>query len=35
MEPLEGQFVLEQVYCPSCAVVFNTEVVEIAPTARV
>jgi hypothetical protein len=30
MEPLVGGFVLEQISCPSCAVVLNTEVEEIA-----
>jgi hypothetical protein len=28
MEPLEGSFFLEQLTCPSCAVLFDTEVVE-------
>jgi N-methylhydantoinase B len=28
MEPLEGSFFLEQLSCPSCAVLFDTEVVE-------
>jgi N-methylhydantoinase B len=28
MEPLEGHFFLEQLSCPSCAVLFDTEVVE-------
>ena len=28
MEPLEGQFLLEQLYCPSCAALLETEIVE-------
>lgn len=28
MEPLAGSFVLEQLYCPSCAALFVTEIVE-------
>jgi hypothetical protein len=28
MQPLEGSFFLEQVTCPSCATLFDTEVVE-------
>jgi N-methylhydantoinase B len=34
MEPLVGGFVLEQVSCPSCAVVLNTEVEEVAEPQR-
>jgi hypothetical protein len=34
MAPLEGGFVLEQVSCPSCAVVLNTEVEEVEVIAR-
>jgi N-methylhydantoinase B len=30
MVPLEGQFVLEQLFCPSCAVLFETQVVATA-----
>ena len=29
MKALEGHFVLEQLYCPSCAALFETEVVEV------
>jgi hypothetical protein len=29
MQALEGHFLVEQLYCPSCAVLFETEVVEI------
>ena len=28
MQPLEGTFFLEQLTCPSCATLFDTEVVE-------
>ena len=31
MKALEGHFVLEQLYCPSCAALFETEVVEVHP----
>jgi hypothetical protein len=28
MADLEGQYLLEQLYCPSCAALFDTQVVE-------
>jgi hypothetical protein len=33
MEPLEGRFIFEQLYCPSCAALFVTELLSLDDSA--
>jgi hypothetical protein len=33
MEELVGQYLLEQLYCPSCGALFDTRVLEVADEA--
>jgi hypothetical protein len=34
MKELTGQFLLERLYCPTCGVLFNTELVEEEKNAQ-